>query len=557
MQKFKDLQYVRPDFETIMSETKEYAKALAQAATFEEANGIFLKQQEKAKALSTQYTIASIRSTIDTNDEFYSAEMEYMHEQLPKLELIEKEANRILIESKFRKQFEETYGSLFIKDMEVSMRMSSEETIENSIEEAKLKQEYSKTAASCKTDFRGEECNFYGLLKHMQSTDRTERKEAFESWAKLYEQAAPKLDEIYDKLIAVRIDKAKKLGYDFIDMTYLTRGRYDYTKEELANFRKQIKEVVVPIASQLYEEQRKRLGIDTLYFYDEPLVFPEGNAKPIGTTEELVAKAKKMYGEMSPETKEYFDFMCENELFDLESKQGKRLGGYCTFLPSYGAPFIFSNFNGTSADVDVLTHEAGHAFEAYTAAKEVPIDSMIWSSSEINEIHSMSMEYFAYPWMELFFEDKADDYRFAHRTSAIAKLPYLVAVDEFQHKVYENPQMTAKERRSVWHQIEKEFMPWRNYDGNEFLEEGGFWMQKQHIFLYPFYYVEYAMSQLGAMEYFGRMKVDRQKAWADYLNLCRAGGSKGYFELLKIGNLSNLFEDGAIKRIVGDGPFGL
>ena len=258
-----------------------------------------------------------------------------------------------------------------------------------------------------------------------------------------------------------------------------------------------------------------------------------------------------MYREMSPETGEFFDFMTEYGLYDLLTRPGKHMGGYMTRLPKYKAPFIFSNFNGTSADVDVLTHEAGHAFQGYLAMRSIPVASLCGSTSEINEIHSMSMEHFAYPWMEYFFGEKTEKYITAHLTDALCTIPYLVSVDEFQHEVYDHPDSTPEDWRRYWREIEKKYMPWRDYDGNEFLESGGFWMQKQHIFLYPFYYIEYALAQICAFQYYGRMKEDRKAAWKDYLRLCRAGGTKGYFELLETGNLLNPFVEGTVEKATG------
>ena len=163
----------------------------------------------------------------------------------------------------------------------------------------------------------------------------------------------------------------------------------------------------------------------------------------------------------------------------------------------------------------------------------------------------MSMEHFAYPWMESFFGEKYEKYLTAHLIGAIGVIPYMACVDEFQHRMYEQPDLDAHQRRQVWREIEKTYMPWRDYDGEPFLEEGGFWMQKQHIFLYPFYYIEYALAQMCAFQYYGRMKTDRAQAWQDYLRLCRAGGTRGYFELLEIGSLLNPFRDGTVAASLG------
>ena len=382
----------------------------------------------------------------------------------------------------------------------------------------------------------------------MQSVDRDERREAFAAWAKLYEDISPKLDEIYGKLVRVRCSISKKLGFDsYIDYAYLARGRYDYDAAKAAEFREAVRKYITPICDRLYKEQAERLGVDKLHWYDESLVFPDGNAAPIGTPDELVEKARRMYSEMSPETKEFFDFMVEHELFDFVTKENKHLGGYMTSLSDYKAPFIFSNFNGTSADVDVLTHEAGHAFEYYYASRRLPLDDLSGSTSEINEIHSMSMEHFAYPYMELFFEDKADKYRYSHLCEAIKTIPYLVSVDEFQHKVFENPSSDPADWRAYWKEIEAKYMPWRDYDGNEFLQGGGFWMQKQHIFLYPFYYIDYALAQLGALSLY-RRSVENDGAWEHYLTLCSIGGKYGYFETLSRAGIPVPLDENVVKE---------
>ena len=434
---------------------------------------------------------------------------------------------------------------------DAAVKTADEAIVPDVIREGELCQQYQKDSAMASTDFRGEKCNFYGLLKHMESTDRAERREAFHAWARLYEQISPKLDSQYDELVRLRDGMAKKLGFEsYTDLAYLQRRRFDYTRRDAAAFRDQVRRVVTPAVAEIRERQRKRLGVDVLRYYDEPLFFPEGNANPSGSMDELVALAQKMYREMSPETGEFFDFMVKYRLFDLETRPGKRMGGYMTRFPSYKAPFIFSNFNGTSADVDVLTHEAGHAFQGYLAMRSIPVSMLNGSTSEINEIHSMTMEHFAYPWMESFFGADCRKYLTSHLIGALAVIPYMACVDEFQHRVYEAPDMTAAQRRQVWRGIERTYMPWRDYDGEAFLEEGGFWMQKQHIFLYPFYYIDYALAQMGAFHLYGLMKTDREKAWSDYLRLCRAGGTKGYFELLELAGIPNPFEEGNVEKCV-------
>lgn len=551
MEKFANIPYVRPDLAAYKAELPAYVENIRNAESWDDLKARWLKQNEKKAEVMTMRSIASIRNTVDTTDPYYEAEMRYFNTEMPAINLLEKQAEAALLASPFVGDFEKEFGHILIQNMQNSQRFADERLVPLQIRESELSQQYSKASATAVTEFRGQKCNFYGLLKAMQSTDRETRREAFVAWADLYAQVAPELDAIYDEMVKLRTEMAHTLGFEtYTEMAYLQRRRFDYTAADVEKFHQQVKDVITPACARIFETQRQRLGIDKLHWYDEALVFPEGNADPEGTKDELLAKAQVMYHELSPETGEFFDFMLKYDLFDLETKPGKRPGGYCTSLPSYKAPFIFSNFNGTNADMQVLTHEAGHAFEGYVASRRMPLMDLAHSTSEINEIHSMAMEHFTYPWMEKFFGDKTTMYLYDHLWGALNVLPYMCCVDEYQHRVYDKPDMTAMDRRAVWHELEQAYMPWRDYDGNEFLEGGGFWMQKQHIFLYPFYYIEYALAQICAFQFYLRMKQDRPAAWADYLRLCQAGGSLGYFDLLKLANLDNPFEPGTVEKAV-------
>ena len=551
MEKFCEMQYVRPDGEALLQKIREATMQLRDSGDFETAKTIFWSVQEEATHFETMSSLAYVRNTINTKDAFYEKEMEYLFGIQPRLNVEMKAFHEVLLASAFLADFEKELGELYVQQIKADIRLTDACNVELQVKESMLKQEYSKTAAAPTTQFHGEELNFYGLLKKMQSDNRLIRKEAMEAWAALYESISEKLDSIYTDLMKLRLQMAENLGFsNYEEMVFLKMGRYTYTPKDLAVFRRQVCEHIVPICEKLFENQRQRLGIDTLHYYDESIVFPDGNAMPIGTTQELLEKAGKMYREISKETGDFFDFMLEYDLFDLETRNGKQQGGYCTTFPDYKAPFIFSNFNGTDVDIDVLTHEAGHSFEAYEAMRRIPLTEQTFSTSEVAEIHSMSMEFFTYPWMELFFGEHAEKYRKSHLWDALECVPYMACVDEFQHRVYEEKLFDAMERRKVWSELEKKYMPWRDYDGNAFLENGGFWMQKQHIFMEPFYYIDYALARFGSLEYYGHMMQDYQSAWEDYYHLCCAGGSRSYPELLKIGNLSSPLEEGTVKRIL-------
>lgn len=548
--KFENIKYVRPDVEKRKREIAEFVAAFSKAKSYDEARALYIADDLKSQNLSTMFNVAYIRYTGDTRDEFYKKEVEYYDEQSPYLDLAEKEIAKAVLASPYKEDFAAEFGGDIVKSAEASIRLSDESIVDEQIACSKLEREYERITAAANVNFMGEDCNFYGLLKYMENPDRDVRRAAFQEWTKLYEGISENLNDIYIKMVALRKSMAKKLGFEsYVQMAYMQNSHYYYGADEVAAFRKQVVEEIVPLVSELYDGQKERLGVDKLHYYDEAITFKEGNAKPHASEEQMLAAAADMYGEMSPETGEFFKFMTEHHLFDLTTRAGKSGGGYCTFLDGFKAPFIFSNFNGTSADVDVLTHEAGHAFQAYTASRIHPLSSQVWSTNEVSEIHSQTMELFAYPAMDKFFGEDADKYRYAHLTETIKTQPYLCLVDHFQHEVYAEENLTGDKLAAIWKRLEKIYMPWRDYDGAEFLENGGFWMQKQHIFLDPFYYVDYSLAQMGAFEYYLRYLKDKKSAWADYLNLCKCGGSKPYFETLKEGNLSNPFKDGTVKQI--------
>ena len=467
MEKFSEMKYVRPDGEAYIRTIQKETKNFNEAADFEGAHQAFVAILNANSHFNTTRVMASIRNSQDTNDEFYRKEMEYIFEIEPQIDVEMKKFYESYLKSSYRTELEKEFGEVYSRQAENKVRLTDPCNADLQIQENKLIQKYFQVAAAPVTDFHGEQLGFYGLLKMMEDTDRSIRKEAFEKWAELYKAISDELDSLYTELIGIRQQMAKNLGFNgYAEMMYQKMERFEYTPEDVAIFRKQIREHIVPLCQKLYEEQKERLGIEELKYYDESLTYPDGNAVPEGTEEELLEKARTMYHELSKETGEFFDFMMEYRLFDLEGRQGKQQGGYCDFMEEYKAPFIFANFNGTNADVNVLTHEAGHAFEAYTASRNIPVLSQTFSTAEISEIHSMAMEYFTLPWMHLFFGENAEKQKKAYLWDSLEAMPYMACVDEFQHRVYAENLTDAMERRKVWHELEKIYLPWRDYDGN-------------------------------------------------------------------------------------------
>ena len=550
--KFSTLEYRRPDLDQLKKQLAEWKAAVEDAGSYEELRAIFLQRDRVFCELNTQCTLAYVRNTLDTRDEFYEKEVEYLDEAGPLLEQADVAFNEAVAGSRFRPELEKEFGKQLFVGIDLQKKLFCEENIPLRQRESRLTNEYQKIMATAEIPFDGKTLNLYGVQKYFENPDREVRRAAVRAYSKFYQNNEPRLEEIWDELIRIRNQIGKNLGYEnYIPVGYLEQGRTDYGEKEVAAFREQVRTVLVPLCRKLYKAQAKRLGLDAVCFCDEKMIFPDGNAEPAGDDAFMVRTAQQMYHEISPETGEFIDFMIEHELMDLQNKPGKASTGYMTSLPSLKAPFVFSCFNHTIFDMQVLTHELGHAFAGYMAMRSQPISDYYGESTDIAEIHSMSMEQFAYPYAERFFGNQADKFRFAHLQEAITFVPFGVAVDEFQHICYAHPELTPKERTYQWHLLEQKYMPWRKYEDDPFLERGGYWYHKLHIYLYPFYYINYTLTTMGAMEFKKKYAEDKDAAWQDYLNLCKVGGSRSYLETLRYANLSVPFEEGAVERACG------
>ena len=547
---FKEYDYKRPELETLTKEIRLFIEQFKNAATVE-AQITAIEQINKVRnEYGTQSSLVYIRASIDTNDEFYQNERDYFDDISPQFEEVIFEYYKELVKSPFRAQLEEKWGTQLFALAENQIKSFSPEIIELLQKENKLVSEYSKLVASAQIEFDGKTLTLAQLAPYGESTDREVRKNAMIARFDFFKENGEKFDEIYDALVKLRHQIATTLGYkNYVELGYINMNRVDYNAEMVKNFRDQVKEYIVPVATKLYERQAKRIGVDNFKYYDEGLNFLSGNANPQGDAAWITENGKKMYEELSSETGEFINFMIEHDLMDLEAKKGKESGGYCTFIENYNSPFIFSNFNGTSGDIDVLTHEAGHAFQVYRS-RNIGIPEYLWPTYESCEIHSMSMEFFTWPWMELFFKEETEKYKFTHLTSGLLFLPYGVAVDEFQHVVYENPNMTPAERKQAWKEIEEKYLPHRDYDGYDYLEQGGFWQRQGHIYNSPFYYIDYTLAQVCAYQFWKRSRENFDDAWKDYLHLCGLGGSKSFTKLVEEAGLISPFKDGCIESII-------
>jgi len=547
---FNNYKYEHLDLEKIKGEFSELIDSFEKAENVEGQIEAFDKIIKLRNHIETMQTLVSIRHSIDTNDEFYDKENEYMDEISPILFGFTNDFYKALVNSKFKEELIKKYGKLLFDLAENTLKVFSNEIIPDAQEENRLSSKYSKLIASAKIDFDGKELNLSQMVPYTQSKDRNVRIEAAKKVAQFFAENQEEFDNIYDSLVKVRTKMAQKMGYkNYVEFGYKQLSRLEYDAKMVEGYRKQVLENIVPLHTELRKRQEKRLGVEKLRFYDEAIKFNSGNADPHGSPEWILNHGKTMYEELSKETDEFFKFMTENNLLDLLSKKGKMSGGYCTYIPEHKAPFIFANFNGTAHDIDVLTHEAGHAFQVYQS-RNFDVPEYLWPTYEACEIHSMSMEFLTWPWMKLFFENDTEKYKFIHLSEALLFIPYGVTVDEFQHWVYENPEVTPQERREKWLEIEKKYLPTRDYGEVNELKNGIFWFRQGHIFSSPFYYIDYTLAQVCAFQFWIKSREDREKAWQDYLNLCKLGGSKSFFQLMKSANLKNPFEEGTLAAVI-------
>lgn len=547
--KVSQIVYTRPDKQAVLDKLNELRQRFDNAKSVEEFLAIHEEYKAYSIALDTNMRIAFIRFTQDTRDEFYAAEKDYLDEIGPEISVANAEVARCYLTSPFRSELEKRFPRIMFVNLQMGVDAADPRIVEDRVEENKVTTAYTKLMSGITIDFAGEKLTMAGIGKYFTSPDRNLRKRAVYAWGQAIEDNKQQLDEIYDKLVKIRTRMGRKLGYEgFAPLGYLQMQRNCYTREDIAKFRANVLKYLVPLATKIRNKVGKDLGIDKQYYFDNS-IFTVDEPKPIGTPEEMFDNASRMYNEMSEETGKLFDTMRQSECFDVMSREGKWGGGYCEGLPEYKLPFILANWNGSAGDVDVLTHEFGHALEFY---KSFFIDSEFLSSisMETAEVHSMSMEFLAYPWIDLFFGDKTPEYKFYHIGGAVTFIPYGTIVDCFQQTCYDNPDMTPAERNAFYNKLEKEFLPHMTTEGIPALQDGRRWQRQAHIFESPFYYIDYCFAQFTALQFLALSQQDYKGAFDKYIKFLNYGGTKPFTELLSECDLLSPFEEDSFKLVV-------
>ena len=549
---FNQYQYERVPLTPIDPEISNIPDRLLKAESKEEFLELLNQADAFKRKLATMYNICYIRHTINTQDEFYSAENDYYDQNMPAAEQFSTRLSQAVMDSRFQELALKELGETYFLNARLAQKAFSPEIAEDMAEENRLQSEYQKLIASARIQFDGQTVNLSRLTPFKESPDREVRQRAWEAESKFMEENGEKLDEIFDKLVKTRTRMAKKLGFNsFTEVAYCRLKRASYGRKETDAFCEQVRREIVPLAIHLIKLQHDRNNIEDAMIWDRSLSFKEGNPRPQGTPEEIFEKGRKMYSELSPVTAEFIEFMLSNGLFDVLSRDGKAGGGYCTSIPDFQAPFVFANFNGTAGDVEVLTHECGHALNSYISLRKVKYIEQEEPSYDIAEIHSMGMEFMTYPFMGLFFGDKKDKFIYQHLASAIIFLPYGCMVDRFQHIVYDNPELTPQERHKEWLKLEAAYRPDIDYGNISYFAKGGWWQRQLHIYMHPFYYIDYCLAQSAAFMLYNIMRENYEAGWEKYIALVNKGAELTYTQLLAEMGLDSPFEEGALRRIVG------
>lgn len=548
--KVKDMPYEHLTIEEIREELQAVLAEIQNA----KCHNCVLRARERMLKLLLRYSsnasLCYIRYSCNTADEYYVKEHEYFDEIGPEVSALLTEISNALLASPYRAELEKVLGPVYFRYREVESKAMSPEIVEDMIEENKLCSEYSKLMAGLEFDFRGETYSRAALAGFFKDDDRETRKEAYEIFGKKMLEVAPQLDDIYDRMVKVRDRMAKKLGYkNFVELGYYRMNRVSYGQKEVETFRKNVLESWVPANSRLRLENAKDLGLDKYMFYDDGVIIPGGDPRPTGGKEEIFQAAREMYHEMSDESAAFIDLMLENDAFDVDARKNKWGGGYCSEIAQYKQPFILANFNGTAGDVDVMTHEAGHAFNAFLIADNKFALEIGCGGMETAETHSMSMEYFAWKYIHKFFGQDAKKYKYMHALENFSFIPYGTMVDAFQHIVYENPEMTPAQRNEAWLELERKFRPHIQLEGIPFIEEGRRWQYQMHIYESPFYYIDYCLAQTAAFGFLLASQEDYDGAYARYIRLMKQGGETYYEDLLKEAEIPSPFQEGALQTL--------
>ena len=547
---FANIQVKTPTLEQVTAEYQTIHNALEQAETRAEKEQALQQWDNLRRRLESWSALTSLHFSQDTRNQDYKEEQDYSDELQPKLTALAVEMKRKLLGSSQKAELEAILGKHAFNLWSADVTTFEPEIENDLVQESKLVNQYVELLASAEIKFADDTVNLSGIRKYTQDRDRSIRHQAETARWNFFSENKERLDEIYDKLVKLRHQMAQKLGYDnYIGLGYKKMQRIDYTEADVARYRDEVVTEVVPLAQKIMTQKAEKLKLDRVYFWDESVFDLQGNPTPKGGHDWMLKQAQQMFDAMHPELGSFFQMMVEANLLDLKTRPGKAGGGFCTSFPTHDVPYIFANFNGTKGDVEVFTHEMGHAFQNWQS-RNLPLIDYLWPTLESCEIHSMSLEFLTWSQMDKFFAEDVDRFRQIHLAESMLFLPYGCAVDHFQHLVYANPEATPQQRNQMWQEMEARYLPWRNYGDLAHPTQGGLWQEKQHIYCLPFYYIDYTLALCCALQFWVKAESDYDHTLSEYISLCQLGGKAPFQELVRSANLVSPFESGCLATVV-------
>lgn len=549
MLNFKDIKYIRPDIEAFESLVRDTRLKLMSQRDPELASGVICAYEKELARINTQISLVNILHDLDTSNEFYKDEVEACDELSAKIEEMSAGVSSVLLNCPCADDLRKKYGDIVFLKAQNQKDIISKDVVDLIVKESNLENEYSQLQSEAVIEFDGNTLNLSLLEPYLESTDRKVRKKAHKALDDYYMTRKETYERIYDELVKVRTQIATTLGYkNYTELGYKRMERFDYNSDMVANFRENVLKYIVPITSTIRKLQQERLGVD-LKFYDLPCIFKDGNPVPTIKKEDFEKVTGEVFSLVLGAKPSFYDVLADKGFTDLFSRGSKSTGGYCMFLEEYAIPFIFMNANGTADDVSTIVHEGGHAYAAIKSAEVSPFIECLSPTLETCEIHSTAMEYLTYPYMDKYYGEYADQYRQLHMTLGLLFLPYGCMVDEFQHIVYDNPTLSISERNEAWKKLEEKYQPFIVYEDHPFHAEGCAWMKKDHIFTTPFYYIDYCLAQICALELWEESCTDYKSALIKYNHLCEAGGVKTFLNILEEAEMKSPFDKDLMKKL--------
>lgn len=545
--KFSQMEYVRPDVEKLKAAINEYLERIQHASCGKELEELYRDYEKKLYEAMTMQELITIRYFLNVNNEFFSAEQQFWDKELPGIQELDSKIHQAVVTSPYHEELKAGMGSAVFSKWELEAKVINETILPLMAEENELITSYAQLVGSAAVNYKGEEVPLSKVAGYFDAIDRDERREAMFTYNHWFYEHREELEGIFDKLVTNRTQQARVLGFQsYTELAYILRGRIGYGRSDIEAFRQEVHKKWVPFVAELKEGQRKRLEVPTFRIYDSPLRFKDGSPELKVKNSDFIAAGVEMFHSLSKETGEYIDFLVENELMDLFDRPGKAPSdGFSEDLTGYRESFIFGRFNGKDTDLEVFTHEFGHSFAGKLAYDRTDIIGASRNpiGLEIAETHSKAMELLTSGLDHLFFDEYNTKKYHQKKLEYMAYFISSICIgDEFQHLVYDNPDMTAEERNKVYEEMYRKYNPYIDYSDVPFESWGCMWQNTMVIYAMPFYLIDYALAQTLAFQFFAESLEDMDSAWNRYISFLQKAGTLTFPEIIKQCGLRSPFD---------------